>query len=219
VTHSNYTANVQQAQPQQQTQQPATNYQNLSDCKNDTRATPTITNHAPGQPTFPTQSQTKQITSPVETPKKQYRSENMDLLSGIDFSIASPSIETVPTLQPQTIKTEPMLSKNEDVLSEILSPKLADPTDRKSSVDNLSNCSDISSIDQNFDWESVSVKQESPKKTVSDPFDNPNVLKLFHKEVERMEKFFESLTIKTLSGVTPLDNKWKELQDLLVGFF
>lgn len=213
-----------QTQGQYQPQQPM-NYQNLSDCKDNTRATPTLTNHAPNNKTYPTQSQTKQITSPVETPKKVYRSENMDLLSEIDFTVASPSIETVPTLQPQTVKPESLLTKmDEDVLSEILSPKLVHvqvevaATDRKSSLDNLSMCSDISSIDQNFDWESVSIKQDSPMKTASDPFDNANVLKLFHKEVERLEKFYESLTIKTLSGVTPLDNKWKELQDLLVSF-
>uniref|UniRef100_W4VRD8 Putative tyrosine-protein phosphatase non-receptor type 23 n=1 Tax=Corethrella appendiculata TaxID=1370023 RepID=W4VRD8_9DIPT len=107
--------------------------------------------------------------------------------------------------------------------------------ERKSSVDNLSTCSDISSIDQNFDWDSVSMKSEqnfdsnqnrnenimskfsSTGSTNSkDPFDDGKNLKWFHKEVERLEKFIESLNVKTLNGSTPIDSKWKELQDMLV---
>lgn len=106
--------------------------------------------------------------------------------------------------------------------------------DRKSSVDNLSICSDLSSIDQNFDWESASMKNEEFTNiklsggdiTLSsnndftqqrfDPFDEPKIVKWFHKEVERMEKIMETLNIKTLNGTTHLDNKWKEIQDLLV---
>ena len=97
--------------------------------------------------------------------------------------------------------------------------------DRKSSVDNLSICSDLSSI-QNIDWEcssnksekSVSSKVESDLQQFRDPFDDTNLLKWFHKEVERYEKNIESLNKKTLSGLTNLDCKWKDLQDLLVIF-
>lgn len=100
--------------------------------------------------------------------------------------------------------------------------------DRKSSMDNLSICSDISSIDQNFDWESSSQKNEMDNRShaehpfeaiiskFKDPFDDPKILKWFHKEVERFEKNMETLNVKTLNGTTHLDSKWKELQDLLV---
>lgn len=103
--------------------------------------------------------------------------------------------------------------------------------DRKSSIDNLSICSDLSSIDQNFDWESASLKNEDiagfkvagdnvtgidSTQPARDPFDDPKVVKWFHKEVERLEKIMETLNIKTLNGTTHLDNKWKEIQDLLV---
>lgn len=49
-----------------------------------------------------------------------------------------------------------------------------------------------------------------------DPFYDVNVLKQFHKEVEGLEKYMDILTVKTLSGITSLANKWKELQDLLM---
>lgn len=48
-----------------------------------------------------------------------------------------------------------------------------------------------------------------------DPFSDDKTLKYFHKEVERFEKFIESLNVKMLNGQTPLSTKWNELQDLL----
>lgn len=63
------------------------------------------------------------------------------------------------------------------------------------------------------------VKSELSESIASkpkDPFDDAKLLKLFHKEVEQYEKFIENSNVKTLNGTTPLDSKWKELQDLLV---
>lgn len=37
----------------------------------------------------------------------------------------------------------------------------------------------------------------------------------FYKEVQRYEKIINGLTTKTLNGTTPLETKWKELQELL----
>ncbi|XP_050079979.1 tyrosine-protein phosphatase non-receptor type 23 [Anopheles maculipalpis] len=100
--------------------------------------------------------------------------------------------------------------------------------ERKPSLDNLSLCSDLSS---SFDWESASVcgatasvsgAAANPADNVflrpakPDPFEDAATLKWFHKEVERLEKFVETSGVKTLNGTTPLDSKWKELQDLLV---
>ncbi|KAM7357690.1 tyrosine-protein phosphatase non-receptor type protein myopic isoform 2-T2 [Cochliomyia hominivorax] len=109
-------------------------------------------------------------------------------------------------------------------------PQLTSPVDspaaRKSSYDNLSNCSDLSSLD-NFDLDSVSMRSDKPTNTDPkhsgstfqlkpiDPFNDDKTLKYFHKEVERFEKFIESLNVKMLNGHTPLSTKWKELQDLL----
>lgn len=100
--------------------------------------------------------------------------------------------------------------------------------DLVSSTDNLSICSDLSSLDQNFDWESASQKndplnhsQVDVEPTVTHTKDavvNPDTVKWFHKEVERLEKTMESVNVKTLNGSTSLDSKWKDLQDLLVSF-
>lgn len=183
-------------------------------------------------------------------------SSNLDLLSGIDFT---PAPVAAPVLQPQT-SVPP--ADDDDIKSEILTPTKAAPSppvvpiqpdppiaiDRKKSADELSICSDLSSIDQNFDWESASIRAvrtgslpEAPTtvaapaasrthsrvgsmvdssivtvQSVRDPFEDQATLKWFHKEVERLEKFIDSLNVKTLNGTTPLDGKWKELQDLLV---
>lgn len=53
---------------------------------------------------------------------------------------------------------------------------------------------------------------------LKDPFNDAEVLNQFVQEVEKFEKFVESLTVKTLNGPTPLDIKWKELLDLKVKF-
>jgi tyrosine-protein phosphatase non-receptor type 23 len=49
-----------------------------------------------------------------------------------------------------------------------------------------------------------------------DAYADPEALNLFVQEVERFEKVVEGLTNKTLNGPTPLDLKWKELQELQV---
>lgn len=49
-----------------------------------------------------------------------------------------------------------------------------------------------------------------PKK---DPLGDPAALQKFINEVEKYEKFVDSLLVKTLSGATNLDIKWKEVQE------
>ncbi|XP_062563625.1 tyrosine-protein phosphatase non-receptor type 23 [Armigeres subalbatus] len=218
---------------------------------------PSVQQTSVDQPTVavPTQSQPQAPSQPPAAPITK-TSSNLDLLSGIDFT---PAPVEAPVLQPQTS----IAAADEDIKSEILTPTKSgpspavvlpsDPTDppatidRKPSVDNLSICSDLSSIDQNFDWESASLRAvravslpEPPTtvptlssrthsrvnsmvdstivtvQSVRDPFEDQATLKWFHKEVERLEKFIDSLNVKTLNGTTPLDGKWKELQDLLV---
>lgn len=97
-------------------------------------------------------------------------------------------------------------------------------TDLVSSADNLSICSDLSSLDQNFDWESASQKNDSLSNSqdvdvaisTKEHSVSPETVKWFHKETERLEKTMESVKVKTLNGSTSLDSKWKDLQDLLV---
>lgn len=118
-----------------------------------------------------------------------------------------------------------LMSAQQQSQSQSPSPSLGVTTamDRKMSMDNISVCSEISSIDQNFDWESVSVRNESisglggEHEQIMSKFgaEDPKAVKWFHGEVERMEKFLEGVNIKTLNGSTPLDKKWQELQNLL----
>lgn len=169
----------------------------------------------------------------------------MDLLSGIDFTptnipVALTLTPTViadkipeklsePILEPKTIQVAENDRINDFVVACKPSPALS--FDRKASYDNLSICSDLSSLDQNFDWESASIKNDAVSVVsdsgncdnvmgkFKDAFDDPKILNWFHKEVQRLEKFLEGMNIKTLNGTTPLDGKWNELQDLLVSFF
>ncbi|XP_055533738.1 tyrosine-protein phosphatase non-receptor type 23 isoform X2 [Wyeomyia smithii] len=209
-------------------------------------------------------SQTQPQSSPSSTVSKQ--SSNLDLLSGLDFTPAAPV--TAAILQPRSVTSA---ATEDDVKSEVLTPTKAPPDpvpdvpstpssfkkpvapsesfDRKPSFDNLSICSDLSSIDQNFDWESASLRAAVAPTAAAvsgstasggfgatsvvttnnnhnnnsilvqparDPFEDQATLKWFHKEVERLEKFIDTLNVKTLNGTTPLDGKWKELQDMLV---
>lgn len=121
------------------------------------------------------------------------------------------------------IKSFLMSAQQQSSQSQSPSPSL-NTMDRKMSMDNISVCSEISSIDQNFDWESVSVRNDSISAQTAGEHDailskfgadDPKAVKWFHGEVERLEKFLEGVNIKTLNGSTPLDKKWQELQNLL----
>lgn len=160
---------------------------------------------------------------------------NVDLLSGLDFTISNLTIST-PPLQPKSINDSVGASprSTDEVLTPTkvsLQPSANDPqtnlklkTDLVSSADNLSICSDLSSLDQNFDWESASQKNDPLNQTQIDvdasntkePVISADTVRWFHKEVERFEKTMESVKVKTLNGSTSLDSKWKDLQDLLV---
>lgn len=173
-----------------------------------------------------TQSDTKaaQHTKKTEKPKSSAKS-NVDLLSEIDFS-GGPT-----PLQPAIISTKPETpvsrrvslpssEASENETKQQVDQHIPDtPTelpmqqmDRKSSVDNLSLCSEVSSTA--FDLDSVSVVGENKKPQVNH-FDDPKILNSFVKEVERYEKTIEALNVTMLNGKTPLMNKWKELNDAL----
>jgi tyrosine-protein phosphatase non-receptor type 23 len=56
----------------------------------------------------------------------------------------------------------------------------------------------------------------SKEVSTKEAYAEPEVLNQFVQDVERLEKVVEGLTNKTLNGPTPLDLKWKELQELQV---
>lgn len=139
------------------------------------------------------------------------KSDTLDLLSGIDFTMTNPTIENVPTLMPVSV-----LKPAEESPKKVLVPQspVAPPAPVKLN-DDLADL-DFNSLSTTATPEPLRPHELSKRKSNEDPFDDNSVLKHFHKEVEGLEKFMETLTVKTLNGVTPLANKWKELQDLLV---
>uniref|UniRef100_A0A1I8PGA0 Tyrosine-protein phosphatase non-receptor type 23 n=1 Tax=Stomoxys calcitrans TaxID=35570 RepID=A0A1I8PGA0_STOCA len=148
----------------------------------------------------------------------------------------SPSKNTVqqlpsPEVDEKAKHVEDYVNSLNTSVHELTSP-VDSPVVRKASFDNLSNCSDLSSL-ENFDWDSASMRGGMDKQSMVndkhslnstnttfqlkpiDPFADDKVLKYFHKEVERFEKIVDSLNVKMLNGHTSLSTKWKELQDLL----
>lgn len=172
---------------------------------------------------------------PAEPTKKP--TSNIDLLTDIDFSspvLPPPSLQpliasTIPPTKPENSPTEPLTpTKQKDPLSipqSTIIPSssppvgmLDSPIERKMSCDNLSICSDVSSLDHNVDWDNCSIRSDGSGVKSSppqDPFVDPKTLKYFHKEVERFEKTIETLNVQMLNGSTPLKSKWKEIQELL----
>lgn len=182
------------------------------------------------------------------TLRAETKATNVDLLSDLDLDYVG--AVPLPLLQPQIVAAPtPPASHVESAsvdapagsappaavpvatLSPMTSPAPGNVTQRKNSVDNLSNCSDLSSL-ENFDWDSVSLthsaseKQQANPKTNGhplitfqmrphDPFSDNETLKYFHKEVESYEKLVENLHVKMLNGNTQLGTKWQELQQKL----
>ncbi|XP_055382713.1 tyrosine-protein phosphatase non-receptor type 23 isoform X2 [Condylostylus longicornis] len=165
--------------------------------------------------------------STVTDSKRQSISGDID--SGISGDGKNTDSKKIQQINESTVITSTPSFQNDTQFSSI---------DRKFSCDNISIHSDLSSLDQNFDWDSVSIQSNeklstsndvnnvnSSKSSINtnqqkpistDPFDDSNILKYFHKEVEHYEKVIDSLGVKMLNGNTPLYNKWKDLQDLLM---
>lgn len=172
-------------------------------------ASATITTASQGALTSSTSSQQNQVSSPVE--QTNVKSENLDLLSGIDFSMPSSTIDSIPTLMPVSMtpkKEEPPKKDPQEIPAVDVA---ITPIKMNADLADL----DFSSISSVPETPKTLIQPEKPRK-IEDPFDDVNTLNQFHKEVEGLEKYMEALTVKTLSGITPLANKWKELQDLLV---
>jgi len=129
---------------------------------------------------------------------------------------------------------QPIALKTPDIppaaVEEISSTPASIPLAPKcTSLDNLSNCSDLSSL-ENFDWDSVSLthsvsenQQKAPAANghsnnfafQAETFTDEKTTKYFQKEVESYEKLLENLHVKMLNGKTQLGAKWQELQQKL----
>ncbi|KRT83132.1 tyrosine phosphatase [Oryctes borbonicus] len=147
------------------------------------------------QPTQPSAASTTAVASQPkpETSTAKKVESSIDLLSGIDFNIS------VTPLMPQQ-KTE----KAEEKEKEVPKSKVVDTPPTVPIIP-------ISKPEENL--KPVTLIRKKITRPTTDPFQNTEVVKQFVQEVDKFEKFCDTLITKTLNGPTTLDLKWKEIQD------
>ncbi|XP_018043655.1 PREDICTED: tyrosine-protein phosphatase non-receptor type 23 isoform X2 [Atta colombica] len=142
------------------------------------------------------------------TTKSEEPKSNVDLLSDLDITINHaplvPEVKPLSTVQKkeQAIAADTAeddkVEKSEQDKSCKTEQKVTTPTEDKNDHENLQ-----------IVWDTW-YNDVQPKK---DPLGEPAALQKFINDVEKYEKFVDSLLVKTLSGATNLDIKWKEVQD------
>ncbi|XP_054282630.1 tyrosine-protein phosphatase non-receptor type 23-like [Macrosteles quadrilineatus] len=140
-------------------------------------------------------------------------SSNVDLLAGLDFSVSQDPL--VPQQQKE-VSVKPVSVNS--IVEKFAAVTLTETSSSETTVESNSSVESKASVESS---ESVYVTAQSSsedkvgkKFQLKDPFNDTEALNQFVQEVEKFEKFVESLTVKTLNGPTPLDIKWKELLDL-----
>lgn len=175
--------------PQQQTEMSTTNYPNQSTSYyNYSGYTATTTDSN----TSPAISSTSIASKKSETLIAKKTESSIDLLSGIDFNIS------VTPLMPQ--------QKPENPPEEIEVPK-SKPVESAPIIAPVP----VSKPEEN--QKAIIIHKKKIQRPAVDPFQNTDILKQFVQEVDKFEKFCDTLVTKTLNGPTTLDVKWKEIQD------
>ncbi|XP_076244270.1 tyrosine-protein phosphatase non-receptor type protein myopic [Calliopsis andreniformis] len=142
--------------------------------------------------------------NPVKSSTKSEKS-NVDLLSDLDVTINhAPLVPEVCPLQKSQTQEEPTTKSDSDSTST-----------EKAKHSEQTNSETVSSEDktENEDLQIVWDTWYNDVQPKKDPLGNPVALQKFISEVEKYEKFVDSLLVKTLSGATNLDIKWKEVQE------
>ncbi|KAF7990774.1 hypothetical protein HCN44_000579 [Aphidius gifuensis] len=134
---------------------------------------------------------------------------NLDLLAGLDITINHAPL--LPEIN-STIK-----DKNDDKIDDSVNNNII------AINNNINNNKDDDDKDVKLSTNCINEKLENlqivwdtwyndvqPKQ---DPLGDPIILQKFITDIEKYEKFVESLTVKTLNGSTNLDIKWKEIRD------
>ncbi|KAF4517207.1 hypothetical protein B566_EDAN005260 [Ephemera danica] len=147
----------------------------------------------------------------------------MDLLSGLDFNVSQPPLQ--PQAKPQPLPAPVPVSTPQKQLQEPAPAKVIPqqpsvieaPTSVSASpapVLPAPSPVPATSIVETPVLGSPAKMSQQSKEGNKDPYAEPEALNQFVQDVERLEKVVEGLTNKTLNGPTPLDLKWKELQEL-----
>ncbi|XP_033207497.1 tyrosine-protein phosphatase non-receptor type 23 isoform X2 [Belonocnema kinseyi] len=125
---------------------------------------------------------------------------NVDLLSDLDITINHAPL--LPEVQVDKGKDE-----KDDVKSEV------ETTEETAEVKVVRKNSTVQTDDKNDNLQIVWDTWYLDVQPKRDPLAEPTVLQKFVIDIEKYEKFIDSLLVKTLSGATTLDNKWKEVRE------
>ncbi|KAB0798419.1 hypothetical protein PPYR_09412 [Photinus pyralis] len=137
----------------------------------------------------PTTAQSLPSIQPQQVAQAKKVASNIDLLSGLDFTINQAPLVPQPNKIENTTKDVPSTKPPEQI-----PVRPAVKLDERESKPVLK-----------------PVMQKKPIERNS--FQDPDLIKQFTQEVEKLEKFVDILSTKTLSGPTSLELKWKEIQD------
>lgn len=135
----------------------------------------------------------------------------------ISFSIHRQSqaviADKIPT--PMNSEKRPSIDKNDSIEKALTELSMADADPKLNISSNLSDLiAATSCVGANTSAPTVPALAPAASSTASVPPSSVNI-ETFYKEVQRYEKIVNGLTTKTLNGTTPLEIKWKELNDLL----
>ncbi|XP_054011756.1 tyrosine-protein phosphatase non-receptor type 23 isoform X1 [Hylaeus anthracinus] len=143
--------------------------------------------------------------NPMKSTSKSSEKSNVDLLSDLDITINHAPL--VPEVRPLNKGQTQEVSTAKDATNE--DNKEKENEKEQTNVQPTVTEDKVENEHLQIVWDTW-YNDVQPKK---DPLGDPVVLQKFVSEVEKYEKFVDSLLIKTLSGATNLDIKWKEVQE------
>lgn len=136
---------------------------------------------------------------------------NVDLLADLDVTINHAPL--VPEVKPLNKVQAQEETATKNVADD-------DSKEKKNEIEQTSTQSAI--VEDKTENENLQIVWDTWYNDVQpkqDPLGDPSALQKFISEVEKYEKFVDSLLVKTLSGATNLDIKWKEVQEFEVRLF
>lgn len=136
----------------------------------------------------------------IKTPATVVPKSNVDLLSDLDITINHAPL--LPAVQMKEEKEE--AKSDHKVLEEIQEKALVRKDSKLSLEDKNENLQIV--------WDTWYLDVQ-PKK---DPLGEPTILQKFVIDIEKYEKFVDSLLVITLSGAKNIDIKWKEVKEFEV---
>lgn len=143
------------------------------------------------------------------TTKSEEAKSNVDLLADLDITINHAPL--VPEVRP--LATVQKKEETDDTAEDVKADKSEQEKSHNTEQEAAASCEDKSDHENlQIVWDTW-YNDVQPKK---DPLGEPVALQKFINDVEKYEKFVDSLLVKTLSGATNLDIKWKEVQDFEV---